>query len=365
MGTDPEVTAVLLAKGLIDIFDQVQSEGAPVRQDAALPASARRALALVSRHSLASGLPDDLGACVHTVMDMASRPMGSWGLPGFDTPFQYADVVLVDADLGAPTDDCREMARSGGSELSAVEELHHESLRAAVAGYPTKRRDAAYTDIREFVVRNPAVEYDTLLRFLTERGHAAAASAVMSFYRPVPQSAVFPGGAARRCGHCGSLLWPDRDTAAFPDGRCRVRQCRLANPIPARGEDIEDASKWRVATPAVLAFWVGPGLAEIRIHDALRAKGRASTLYPQQDAADVGVDDLAVGIDVKTYASPVLLGAKLTRSVGRLGIFRRRILAVPDDKLRLNRRYLEQLRAAYAGSLPLEFMTVSDVLGEL
>ena len=120
-----------------------------------------------------------------------------------------------------------------------------------------------------------------------------------------------------------------------------------------------------MGTNAVLAYWVGPGLDEIRIHDALAAAGRKVTLYPLADAADIGLDGLAVGVDVKTYASPIVLGARLTRTIGRLGLFARRILAVPDDKLLINRDYLPQLRAAYAGPVSIEFMTVSEAIRDL
>lgn len=188
--------------------------------------------------------------------------------------------------------------------------------------------------------------------------------AIASYCRPVPAAALFDG-SARRCGHCGSLLWPDRDRAAWPDGRCRIRQCRLAHPAALVGEEIAVPAEWQVATPAIMAYWVGPGLDEIRIHDALRAAGRDAALYPLADAADVGVDGVSVGIDVKAYASPIVLAARLSRSIGRLALFSRRILAVPDDKLSINPRYLQQLRDAYRGSCELEFMTASQAIRTL
>lgn len=358
-----EVTTVLLAKGFSEIFDRIANDGVAVQQDASLPPTARRALTMLSGLSLAAAADEDLGASVHTVMDKACQPFREWGLPQFQPPFRYADVALIDRDLGVPTEDCREMARSGGSETAAHEEIHHEHLRMAIKDYPPKERTKAYTAIRELVVRNPAIREEDLHRFIVEGGHAAAARAIMSFYRPIPQAALH-GGVAHRCAHCGSLLWPERDVVTFPDGRCRIRQCRLANPTPAKRDGIADTALWRLGTNAVLAYWVGPGLDEIRIHDALKAAGKRVTLYPQADAADVGMDGLDIGIDVKTYASPVVLAAKLSRSIGRLDMFTRKILAVPDDKLRLNPRYLEQLRDTYQGKHPLKFMTVSQAIRE-
>jgi hypothetical protein len=76
----------------------------------------------------------------------------------------------------------------------------------------------------------------------------------------------------------------------------------------------------------------------------------------------VGVDGLDIGIDAKTYASPDVLGARLSHSTGRLGMFRTRYVSVPDDKLRMNPRYLEQLAAAYMGATPLLFRTTSQII---
>ena len=263
-----------------------------------------------------------------------------------------------------PTPDCCELAALGGSEVSAQEELHHDALRAAVLALPARQRDGGYTAIREFVVRNPAVAYSDRERFTVNGGMVAAARTIASFYRSVPAGAMFDG-AARLCGYCSSLLWPDRDTVAYPDGRCRIRQCRLAHPAPLRGAGIANPAEWQLATSAALAFWVGPGLDEIRVHDALKAAGRVVVLYPMADAADVGVDGQDIGVDVKTYASPVVLASRLTRSIGRLAQFRRRILAVPDDKLRLNSRYLQQLRDVYQGVHTLEFMTATQAIRAL
>jgi hypothetical protein len=296
-------------------------------------------------------------------MDKSCEPLREWGLPQFAAAFRYSDVVLIDRDLGVPTDDCREMAREAGSEVSVQEEVHHEHLMAALQGYSGKARSAAYTEIRQFIVCNPLVQESDLHKFITIGGHAAAAKTLFSFYRSVPQSALF-AGVARRCDHCGSLIWPDRDTASFPDGRCRIRQCKLAHPRTSIRDEIENPAGWRIATNAILAYWVGPGLDEIKVFNALKAAGREPVLYPMMDAADIGVDGLSVGIDVKTYASPIVLASKLSYSIGRLSMFGRRIIAFPDDKLRLNRDYGNQLRETYQGASTLEFMTVAEAIRE-
>lgn len=361
--SDPVVTAKLLAKGMADLHERVSAGEGVAQQDATMPLRLRRALALVSGICLSEGR-EDLGASVHVAMARACLPFSEWGLDAFRAPFPFADVALIDVELAMPTADCRELAASSGGEVDAQEDIHHEALRAALMTFPARRRDDVYSLIREFVVRNPAVAYAERERFVLDNGLTAAARAIASYWRPVPASALFDG-VARRCGHCGSLLWPDRDRAAWPDGRCRIRQCRLAHPHTVAGQEIATPAEWQLATSAIMAYWVGPGLDEIRIHDALRAAGRDAVLYPLGDAADVGVDGQAVGIDVKAYASPLVLGARLTRTIGRLGQFTRRILAVPDNKLDRNPGYLRQLAAAYRGGTPLEFMTASQAIRAL
>lgn len=353
------VTTHLLARGLCEIYDRISQEGEIVNQGASMPAMARRALARLSRHCVLDGV-DDLGSSIHLVMIAAARPMSQWGVPAFAGDFRYREVELVDDALGVPTNDCRELALLGGSEIDANEDIHHEQLRAAVQGYPAAKRNWAYTTVREFVVRHPVTSLEDLHAFIAT-GHLHGARAIAALYRPIPQNAISDGSVCL-CGRCGSLLWPD-DDPAFPFGRCRIRQCAMRGETIV-GKVINEPSIFRLATGAVLAFWVGPGLDEIALFDRLSGTGTPATLYPMADAADVGVQGLDVGLDVKSYASPIILGARLSRGLGRLTLFKRRVIVVPDYKLRLNPSYLEDLGSSYVGAEPLEFMTLATAMKE-
>jgi REase associating with pPIWI_RE len=132
-------------------------------------------------------------------------------------------------------------------------------------------------------------------------------------------------------------------------------------PSSRAGRKIPDAAGWRVFSDDILAYWVGPGLAEIRLHDALRAAGVDVVLYPRDDAADVGRSD-ELGIDVKSYSCPRLLGEVLTDRLGSLATFRDRFVAIPDAMVNRRPRYLDDLREAYRGSLPVTFAKVGDIL---
>ncbi|MCW2117160.1 MULTISPECIES: restriction endonuclease-related protein [Bradyrhizobium] len=127
---------------------------------------------------------------------------------------------------------------------------------------------------------------------------------------------------------------------------------------------IDDPQEWRVAAGDILASWVGPGLPEIRLHDELKGSGIPVRLYPGQDAVDVGIP-YELGIDVKSYSCPVTLGERLTRSIGGLAQFDRRIVAVPDAKVRRHAGYLSDLRTHYRGEQDVEFRTISETLKAL
>jgi hypothetical protein len=183
-------------------------------------------------------------------------------------------------------------------------------------------------------------------------------------------SADIPLGALRRdgsfniCGNCGSLLYPYRDRVGFPDGRCRISPCLEEVPSPRASRVVEDATGWRIFKDDILAYWVGPGLAEIRLYDELRCAGVEVELYPRDDAADVGRSH-ELGIDVKSYACPRLLGETLSDRLGGLATFDKRYVAIPDAIVNRRPQYLEDLRHAYRGSTSVTFAKVSDVAREV
>ena len=73
-----------------------------------------------------------------------------------------------------------------------------------------------------------------------------------------------------------------------------------------------------------------------------------------------------IGIDVKGYSSPQLLGQALNRSIGGLTRYARRIVAISDAAATARPGYLALLKQTL-GSNPhqLELMRVSELLREL
>jgi len=101
-------------------------------------------------------------------------------------------------------------------------------------------------------------------------------------------------------------------------------------------------------------------LAEIRLHDELRRAGVDVMLYPRDDTADVGRSH-ELGIDVKSYSCPRLLGETLSDRLGGLATFDQRYVAIPDSMVNRHPYYLDDLRRAYTGTIPVTFAKVSDI----
>jgi len=348
----------LLARGVVETHRTAVEYGIAPVPDQRLPHPMRRAMALASRDCLENGV-QDLGASLHELLAATTRSAAEIGIPCLADPaFTRRDVVLTDPDLAAPTPECRALA-APWDETSAAEEREHERLRRSLEHLGPGRGDA-YRIVREFVVRNPITTDEALNGMLLDAGLALIAGEIRPLYRRVP-SRFLQDGVLVTCANCGSVLAPHPDTAAWPDGRCRIARCRRRRPDPAPGRRLEATGDLLLATNAALAYWVGPGLDEIALHDALTAAGVNAALYPREDAADVGVDGLEVGIDVKAWSSPVALAERLSRGLGRLALFARAVVAVPDDRLEDDPDHLDRLAWHYRGDEVPEFTTVSRI----
>lgn len=326
-----------------------------------MPKALRRGMALVSAVALHDGFADDPGSQVNAFTHMATRPVGDWGPQSFATCDERA-AVLVDAGYGTPTADCVQLAEIG-DEANIVEDIFHERLRTALQSAGPAAASALYREVRESIVRRPCRRRLEVLAFAQEVPELAGD--LPSFFRPLPASAL-SGRTLRLCGHCSSPLFPDADRVSYPLGRCAVRECRMSWPEPVVGSEHEVANpdEWRIADSSIMTYWVGPGLPEVVLYDALRGRRDDVELYPMCDAADVGLGGVAVGIDVKSYSSAAVLGRRFYRSIGGLRAFRRRIVAVPDFWIRNDRDYLRT--AARVSGCPegIEFRSLRDVMRE-
>lgn len=347
----------MAARGLVDTHRESLTTRAVLSQGPEMSPALRRGMALVSALALRDGYPRDIACQVNDFTAMATRPVREWG-PASLAACEERNAILVDEGYGTPTADCIDLAEIGG-EGSVVEDVFHDMLRAALSR-AGGLADGLYRKVREGIVRKPCRTKRDVLAFAFETPELA--TEIPSFFTPLPASALH-GRTLRLCARCGSPLFADRDRAAYPAGRCAVRECRMSFPDPEAGEEHEVPvhDDWRIANPAIMTYWVGPGLPEIALFDALRAMREDVVLYPVCDLADIGVGGTEVGIDVKSYSSAAVLGKRFSADVGGLRAFRRRIVAVPDFWIAADRDYLSTARAVAGGKDRVEFMSVSQV----
>jgi hypothetical protein len=357
--SDDESTVALrvVSQGFVDLHLAVRA--GEIVDPFTLPERLGQGMEMISRLCLL-GQAEDIASSVHGLSDIVRRlPVGEWGVPSFRTPFPFAEARLLTPEPVAPTEECRALASKGQPD-DAYEDIHHRQLREIVQKVRSEKKLQIYSTLRERVVRKPVYERRELSDFLESNGAALADDVLRRWSLPIPLGAMNRDGSFSLCANCGGLLYPHRDKSAFPSGRCRIGPCLEDVPSSRAGLTVADATGWRVFTDDILAYWVGPGLAEIELHDELRAAGVDVGLYPRDDAADVGRTD-ELGIDVKSYSCPRLLGELLSERLGRLSTFDRRFVAIPDAMVDRRPRYIEDLREAYRGQTEVTFAKVGDI----
>ncbi|MGB7518091.1 MAG: hypothetical protein WA896_00500, partial [Spirulinaceae cyanobacterium] len=135
---------------------------------------------------------------------------------------------------------------------------------------------------------------------------------------------------------------------------------------PKVGEKLDPKQgRLLVAKPQILVYWTAPAIDELAIFDQAQSVGLDTELYPKSDQCDVAINDLAVGIDAKSYRSPVLLASKLNRSIGGLIFYRQRIVAITDELIDDCPGYLSTLHSLLdkkSDTASLQIMPVSSVI---
>jgi hypothetical protein len=360
---------MLLAQGLIQQYRRVLGGGIVRQDDRALASSLQVAQRRLGRMYIEEGKRDQ-AASVHEILARCRAPLDhpEWDLEAFQAEsFPYRGVTLLDPDLRVPTVDCAEIAQAPGGfgEDQIIEDGLHRQLRDAAARLGP-RKNQAYTAIREVLGRRSLISEAELIAWVHKHELGPVQRVFEEFYEPVLEVWLIDG-MAFRCGHCGTLLRPHPNKSEYPEGRCPLHPCALKRPVATEKLDPRE-SPLLIARPQILAYWTAPSVDEIRIYDAAMALGLDATLYPESDASDVGVNGWEIGIDVKSYTSPVTLGMALSRGIGGLIHFRKRILAVSDDRLQQYRGYLDVLRAhlpKQGDASTLRVMSVSSVLSLL
>jgi len=314
----------------------------------------RRTMALISRARLSLGLSDST-AEVHNLLALCTRPLADW-LPLPEVLEQgLGPVRLIDPLELMPTLEAEGLAEDVAGLASLVEEQLFGDFREALAKLTPSQAEEAYTAVRDFVVRHPVVDMKALEGFLEDLPSGVANRVRMGFYEPL---AVRLDGSedVGLCNRCGNL------TKAHAGGGwlCTTSACQqhgAAAMKPAQA----GVEHFRL-TRGLRQYWLEPGIDEVLLFDALKAHGLCPRLYPHRDRVDIDLGaDSGVGLDLKAYASPELLGRRLKKRAGGLAFYAKRWLVVPDWLANATPGYMERLRSAL-GAGSVQAMTTGQAL---
>lgn len=350
----------LLAAGICEQF-RMARVGIPTVQDLTMSPLLAQALLLLSSAYVSAG-KEDIGGSVHSLLERCRNPINgtSWRLPMLSDPqFHYREITLLDPDRRIPTLDCVEMARQTQSELDLREQFAFEALRSTSEQFVGKL-EQAYSALRLWVTEHPVTTIQAMRTFERLKGLQLAATFLTGCYECV-QPHHLVNGKLYVCETCGTSM--RRATGASHFLSCRVPQCKSYDK-PLESLPQEWSADTLIAKPAILAYWVGPGLDESTLYRMALAQGLEPRMYPGRDACDLSFDGNAVGVDVKSFASPFILADRLNKGHG-LAPYQRRIVAINDQAIARSYGYLEVLRQRYVGSPSLEFMSVRALLASM
>ncbi|MEM9538698.1 MAG: hypothetical protein AAGA60_04210 [Cyanobacteria bacterium P01_E01_bin.42] len=358
---------ILLAQGILQQYTRILNDIEIVRQDdRSVPATLHQAMYNLGRLYIEEE-KCDRAACIHDVLDRSRYVLHSkeWELDIFkQSDFIFRDAVLVDPDLRVPTSECLEVARSAGGgfgEDNVIEHRLYKDLKENTE-HLGERQHLAYTALRELVGRYSLIEEKKLIDYLDEHDLTPFQKMIIDdFFVEIPEAWLIKG-LAHRCAHCGTLMRPH---PRFSEGYCPIRLCD-GNSDPKVLEKLDPTQdRLLVVQPQILTYWTAPAIDEIKIFDRAREYGLDAKLYPESDLCDISIDNYTIGIDAKSYNSPITLAMRFNRDIGGLINYRRRIVAVSDRIVKNTDGYLDILRSSLdkkSDLAKLEIKSVSEVL---
>jgi hypothetical protein len=351
----------LLAAGIAEQYSRAR-RGDVLVHNGALSEHLVQAMFMFAGLFLQAGLDNVLGS-VHDLLGCCQRPMikATFGLDVLSHPdFQYNGMVLIDPDRRIPTLDCAELARQTSSALDLREQLAFDALREA-SGQFVGREAEAYSALRLWIVEHPVTTVNAQRLFLRDRNLQLAAGFMAGCYEPFGAKHLIDG-ELHLCPACGT---PMHRSLGAPDlYACTIRQCRKFD-MPVQNVASDVSADTVIVNAAVMLYWVGPGLDEAALYRQAIKCQRQPRVYPNQDACDVSLDDDTTGVDIKSYSNPHVLADKLSRSPGGLVSYPKRIVAINDRTLDRWHGYLDVLKRRYTGPIPLQFMSVRELIKSL
>lgn len=316
----------------------------------------RRAMALVSRARLTLGL-SDVGAEIHELLAHCTKPLGEWLPVPSVSDAGLSTVRLIDAEDRMPTLEAEELARGFAGMAGLLEEQIFAAFQDSLSKQSAKDADDYYTQVRTFVVRNPVVTRKHMLKFLAGLPSAVWVCVEQQFYEPLP-GALAAGETTTLCSHCHNVMTRSRGALHCTTAACAAEHGARPGPtLPA-------ADLFRL-NRSLRKYWLEPGIDELRIAERLTARGHTVRMYPNRDTVDLDLGEGSkVGVDLKAYSSPELLGERLRRRPGGLMSYKTPWLVIPDWLARRVPNYIGRVSACLEGS-PIRALTLADAVEEL
>jgi hypothetical protein len=225
------------------------------------------------------------------------------------------DEFLIDAESGAPTALCHEIALCAETD-NPVQEARRRM--AWMADLTAERNQAwAYSAMRGLLAKQPMCTNDQLndMRFAIRLG--VLDEHLGDFYRQIgPEYTV--DGEVFPCAQCRTPLRP-ADAGSW---WCEREECQTANAV-SQGDPLDwDAKVLLQMDRRHRQFVSGPDRAVLRVADCLASPGVTVSCWPAH-----GADDLRVEIPrrhlwtavVVDWHSPALLGRAIASAVAQFG----------------------------------------------
>jgi hypothetical protein len=315
----------------------------------------RRALALVSRARLSLGR-SDVGAEIHELLAHCTKPLGEWLPIAAVKDAGLGTVRLIDLDDRMPTLEAEELAAGFGGMTSLLEEQVFAAFQDSLSKHPARDANEFYTAVRTFVIRNPVVSRKQLLKLMVALPSSVWACVEQQFYEQLPSALA--DSEVTLCDHCGNLMMRHAGGQ-----RCSTQACAaIHGPTPGRAVPADELLR---LNRSLRKYWLEPGIDEIRLGDILTAAGHRVRMYPNRDTVDLDLGEgSTVGIDLKAYSSPELLGERLKQRPGGLRQYKKPLLVIPDWMARRVPNYVERVRACLDGS-PIRPLTLSEAVKDI
>lgn len=326
-----------------------QVPGDPVYDD-----SVQRAYNRLVLHCLTSGA-EPPASVPGMVAWAAATPLGQWPAD-LTTAGIAGDEILVDPETRVPTQACLELAMpvaDAASELfeNVIIAEAREACRAA-------RSPKSYTAFRRLLTTRPVLTAADLVALAAEIELMPTLEVIRRCYEPAP-AAFLKDGAYRLCERCGCLLVPLKN-GGF---RCELDRCRNDGGTTV-GPELPAADRVLQLSRPLRVFITSPGLAETELETSLvkpplRLKPE---MWPQFDTYDLRVpfpDGSAWAVDVKDWASPSLLGARM-RPLPPDPPYNRAFIVVPEYRFRVREDYARAFKSALPPGLDRTITICSD-----